>query len=408
MYDLIIIGAGTAGLSAAINIGLRKPDSKILILERQNRSGRKLSASGNGKCNITNEFWSEECYHSDNKTFVSEFVNRHSPAEVISFFDKCGIPSYENNGYYYPLSNQAKQVTEKLLDICCRLGIEINNESDVSSVIPLDNGYKIISDKEYFSKFVIIAAGSNAWNKLGGCESGYKLAEKLSLKLTNIYPGLTPIYVNDKQLSIAKGVRINGSVSLHIDTFSVKESGQIQVNEDNLSGIAIMNLSLHLPSFNQDKYECALWIDVIPTITWERLKDYINLQCRTQKNEMIGVMLMGLLPAPFVKYILKRVNINDHVLIGSLTEKQINRITSILKKLTFTPVEKKEFEKAQASLGGISTEEINCKSFELIRYPKMYAIGEILDMTGKCGGYNISFAVLSGMDAADSIVSQMK
>lgn len=408
MYDIIVIGAGCSGLCAAVNALLLKPDINVLLLEKQDKCGRKLSASGNGKCNVTNSDWNEECYHSSDNTFSKEFINNHSFNDVIDFFDKCGLPLYENDGYYYPLSNQAKQVTSKLLNICLGFGVDIKYSQEVKE-IKLDKTYTVkASDNNYESTYVIIATGSNAWDKLGGTDSGYKLALGLNLDMIKRYPGLSPIYVDDRDLKTAKGVRLNGIASLHINELVVKETGQIQINEDNLSGISIMNLSNYLSTFNPEDYKDCLWLDIMPSFSWDELRSYIDGQCKSFPDETVVRLLEGLFPHDFVIYLLRRINIDTKILISELSDKQKNKITSNIKKLTFTPKSNDRYDKAQVTLGGVSIEDINRSSFESIRYPNMYLIGEILDMTGKCGGYNISFAVLSALNASRDIVSKIK
>ena len=247
MYDLIVIGAGVSGLAAAISAKLEKSDIKVLVLEKQNKCGRKLSASGNGKCNVTNDVFNNSCYHSSERSFVSDFLNHHSKEEVIDFFNICGIPLYDNNGYYYPLSNHAKQVTGKLVDLCKRLGVVILTDEEVISI---ENKIVSTTNNSYKAANIIFACGSNAADRLGGSDSGYLLMKKLGISMSMLYPGLTPIYVDDNKLKKAKGVRLNGTVSLHINESVIRESGQIQINENNLSGIAIMNLSCYIPFYD--------------------------------------------------------------------------------------------------------------------------------------------------------------
>ncbi|MBR1599116.1 MAG: aminoacetone oxidase family FAD-binding enzyme [Lachnospiraceae bacterium] len=400
MYDLVIIGAGVSGLAAAISAKWENPQLNILILEKQSKCGRKLSASGNGKCNVTNEVFDEDCYHSSAKGFIADFVKEHSNSEVIDFFNKCGIPLYDDKGYYYPISNQAKQVTYKLLDLCSRLGVEIITDNEVTGI---KDKTVVTKDREYMSRNVIIACGSNAWDKLGGSSSGYDLINKLGISMTNIAPGLTPIYVTDDKLKHAKGVRINGTATLHINDSVIRESGQIQINEDNLSGIAMINLSCYIAGYDKESLESSLWLDVMPAFTWDELKEYITKEITNNNNEKVRTMLEGFLPSAFVDYLLSRISINGDILLEKLSEKQLNKITSNIKKLTFTPVLQSDYSRAQVSLGGVAVSEINTKTFECIKHPGLYVVGELLDMTGKCGGYNISFAVLSGMAAAKDI-----
>lgn len=436
MYDIIIVGAGASGLSTAAYAVLRKPETRILVIEKSNKCGRKLSASGNGKCNLTNALFEQDCYNSNDSEFVESFINKHSSDDVISFFDKCGILTYEKDGYYYPVSNQAKQVTSKLIDICIRNGVELINNSCVknihiinesnnigdsdnndnivdndeenkdNSVDKYNHFFKVATDEsEYISRNVIIACGSSASPELGGSDSGYKLVKKMGLSISTLYPVLSPIYVNDNDLHLAKRVRLNGVITLKHNDLTVKEEGQIQINSDNLSGIALMNLSCILPSFVFDNKKDSFYIDVLPDISWDNVRLLIDSQRRDHKNENVGVMLEGFFPRPFVNYILKRTRLDYDMNLDKLTDKQINKLSSNIKKLTFIPRINTDYGKSQVTLGGVDINEIDINSYESKKYPGLYIIGEILDMTGKCGGYNISFAVISALSAVDSILS---
>ena len=204
MYDIIIIGAGASGLSAALKASMIDSKLQILVLEKEAKCGRKLSASGNGKCNLTNSVFSKDCYHSIIGDLPSVFVENHNIDEVTDFFHDLGILTYDNNGYYYPISNKALQVTSALVKMCLLRGVEIINSCVVTSIkkINENDGYSVLAkDASYYGRNVILAAGSCASPMLGGCSLGYELAEQLGFTVTDLYPGLTPIYVDDKKVS---------------------------------------------------------------------------------------------------------------------------------------------------------------------------------------------------------------
>lgn len=410
MYDIVIVGAGAAGLSAAATAVMQKPDAKILILERGNKCGRKLSASGNGKCNLTNSFFDKDCYFSDSASFIEQFVDNNSPSDVIAFFEKCGILVYEKDGYYYPLSDMARQVTDRLLNICASHKVMIECDRCVVGIEAVGNCKSYLvktADNEYKCRKVIIATGSNSYPGLGGSECGYEIIKKMDIDMTEIYPVLIPLYVDDDKLSIAQGVRINAEVTLDFGDKKIKERGQVQINNNNLSGIAIMNLSCYLPKIEQSFLKDCLYIDYLPDISWDKLKSYISNQCIESICDNILSLLEGIFPTKFAKYLLGKLNIDSNTKTSKITEKQINKITSYIKKMRYTPLQNYDNEKSQASLGGVDIDEINTASYETRKYKGLYIVGEALDVTGKCGGYNLTFAILSGIKATQNALENL-
>lgn len=410
-YDVIIVGGGASGLCSAYQLAKKRPDFHILVIEKETVCGRKLSASGNGKCNLTNKAFSKERYHSQDVGFVDNWVKQHSYEELTAFFSELGVPSYEKNGYYYPCSNQAKQVTSVLYEKCRSNGVQFLLNTMVTSIKKASNDcYEVfLSDgKGYECDFLILCTGGKAAAKLGGSSSGYKLAKKLRHTVTKTHPVLCPIYVSDANVKLAKGVRLEGRVSLYIDSqMVIKESGQIQFNEDNLSGIVIMNLSGYMPFLNNsDKTDC-LHIDCLPYMSWEQWKQYVKRQCGYFPNQTIECLLTGVFPVGFVRYLLKKLSLSPTEKCMDITEKNINRLVSACKKLCFTPIACEDFDKAQVTGGGVSVKEIESSSFMSRYHKRLYITGELLDVNGDCGGYNLTFAMLSGIQAADHIANKM-
>lgn len=424
IYDVIIVGAGASGLIAAYALATRNRQRHILVIEKEKIPGRKLSAAGNGKCNLTNKSFCGERFYSRCESFVTEFADRHSFEEVISFLEEAGILMYEKDGYYYPVSNQARQVTNILYSGCLNMGVEFAFETEVCAVTHdsvcekgrRDSRYIVdvvqkpeVSSKNYQAERVILCMGGMAAPKLGGSKSGYKITKKLGLSQEKVYPVLTPAYVEDKDLRIARGVRLFADISLRKSGALVKkESGQLQINEDSLSGIAVMNLSCLFAFFSEAERKECLQIDTLPYMSWDELKLYIKKQCDKMPEKTLIAVLEGLFPVKFGEYLLKRLKLDKHILSGEITEKVLNRLTSLIKKMRFTPMVYTDYEKAQVTAGGVSVKEINIESFECRRYPGLFITGELLDVNGECGGYNLTFAMLSGLQAADYISREMK
>jgi len=416
-YDIVIIGAGASGLVAAYRAITQNSQLNILVLEKESTVGRKLNASGNGKCNLTNSNYDTNCYFSDSDNFISEWTQQHSYEDIISFFEEMGILLYERQGYYYPLSNQAKQVSSHLYEKSRMLGVEYRLNTKVTNIIQdkYQTGYRITAkDKDnkestYESMYVLLATGGYASAKLGGCKDGYKLASNMQLRCNSIYPVLSPIYVEDKHLSVAKGVRLDGKVMLKIqDEYIMKEEGQIQFNDNNLSGIVMMNASCYLNRRKNEMKHACIYLDVFPQYTWDNLKAFFVEQMNTFPETTLDVLLKGILPGNFVSYICKRLGLERSLTLKNVTDKMLNRITSALKKLEFLPVYKDDFDKAQVTGGGISVDEVSVDTFESKQYKHLYITGEVLDVNGKCGGYNLTFAILSAIQAMDNIIMKNK
>lgn len=416
-FDIIVIGAGASGLTAAYQAASTSTELNILVLEKETIPGRKLSAAGNGKCNLANQDFHSDCYFSESKHMIEEWTAHHSYKEILSFFETLGILLYQKNGYYYPVSNQGKQVTELLYQKSLDLGVTYALQTRATAIhscsLNKTVSYQIDAIQEngnqisYETRCLILATGGKSAPKLGGCQDGYQLAENLKLACTPIYPVLSPIFVNDTRLTLAKGVRLNGTVTLKYDgDCSVKEFGQIQLNEKSLSGIVMMNLSCYLNSVSVPWQEDCLHIDLLPDFTWNQLMDFFLSQKRRFPMESLELLLQGILPKSFVRYLVARLHMNGTENLNSLSKRQWNKITSTLKKLTFTPIQKEDYEKAQVTGGGISLEEVEFTSFCSKKYPDFYITGELLDINGKCGGYNLTFAVLSGIQAATDITNK--
>ncbi|MBE5923785.1 MAG: aminoacetone oxidase family FAD-binding enzyme [Lachnospiraceae bacterium] len=412
MYDVIIVGAGTAGLASAVYTAMNNQNLKIMLLEKESKCGRKLSASGNGKCNITNSEWSFDCYSSDNEAFIDDFVSKHNPSEIIRFFELLGIPLYEKNGYYYPFSNMAKQVTSILIDELDRRKVSIVCDAKVTRIRHDENNkhYYVyannMGNKPIEAKNVILALGSNASPKLGGSNT-LDIIKKLEIGTVPFMPSLCPIYVEDDLLKLAKGVRVDGKVNICVGKKIYSESGQVQFNDNNLSGIALMNLSKYVYELKGDEFKDALFIELLPEYSWDKLKEYIICTINIFMKRSVINMLDGFLPHQLSVYILRRLKFEEDMRIGDLSDKQINRLTSCIKMLNFTPKLYEDYDKAQVSLGGVKVKEIDADTFESRKYPGLYIVGEVLDMTGKCGGYNISFAILSAIAASRNILGDL-
>lgn len=407
--DIVIIGAGAAGLICAYRIAKNTKQS-VLVIEKESYPGKKLKAAGSGKCNITNKDYRQDWYHSKEKAVLDDFLKEHSYKEILDLFDELGIAYYEQNGYYYPLSNQGKQVVELINKRCLDEGVEFMPDSLVTKVDSNDKGYTVTYENDRGTnqvacQRVVFATGGKASKKLGGSETGYQMMDVMGISMTDIFPALCPIYINDPLLKIAKGVRVKGIVSIKkIDGEFLRDEGQIQFNEDCISGICVMNLSSFFYPWMKENKMGGLFLDLLPGYQWSQVKEFLLKHQSLFGEETLLNCLDALLPRGLSLYILARCKYDKQTKMAELEEKGIHKIASMLKKLELNYCNQADYEKAQVTNGGVNLCEVSMQTFESQRYKGLYLLGELLDVNGNCGGYNITFAMLSAMVAAADII----
>lgn len=412
-YDVVIVGAGASGLTAAYKLSKEAPYLKICVIEKEKIPGRKLKAAGNGKCNITNLNYNVECYHSESFDVFNQWFTTHSFTDVLKLFDELGIAYYEQGGYYYPLSNQGKQVVDVFEKRCKNSGVSFMYETTVCEVNQLHGEYMIdcCSEKKQETikcQYLFMATGGFVSPKLGGSESGYHLLKNMDIRLTTILPGLSPIYVSD-DISSVKGIRITGTVTVKNKSGEVaRETGQIQFNENNISGIVIMNLSNIYNKWLLTNEAALLYIDLLPDYSWDGLKAFFDYHLANYPEETLLDCLNCILPVAMGKYILNRCKCDGNKMMKAANDKMLNKLTSNIKKMQLNCIYKNSCDKAQVTCGGVALEEIKIDSFETVKYKNLYILGELLDVNGNCGGYNISFAILSAIDAANEMIHKLE
>ena len=394
MSKVIIIGGGVSGLTAAIT--LRKKGNDVVILERNDKVLKKLLLTGNGKCNYFNEDFNSNHYHSSSLNDLDVIINENEKNKLLDFYSDLGIVPYIKNGYYYPYSNQATNIKNLLLNKAKELNIEIINEVLVTDIEKNDK-FIIKTDKgEFTSDKLVIAAGSYSYPKTGSDGSLFKVVEKLGHSIIKVLPALTGLIGKENYFKDWHGVRTNVNVKLYEDNNFIKEeNGEIQLTDYGVSGICIMQLSgIVACGLNEGKSEKVV-INFIPDYDKEWLYNYFN----KFNNKSISEVLENLLNYKLSNIIIKKLGYSYDDKINSIDiNKLIDEITSFELEIVGT----NSFENAQTCSGGVSLEEVNLNNFESKKVSGLYLVGEVLDIYGDCGGYNLSFAFLSGLKVGDN------
>ena len=390
-----VLGAGASGLMAAITAARNNED--VTILNNANKPGKKILMTGNGKCNITNLSMNESFYDDDCKAYVKDALGLFSEKDTLKFFEGIGVHTYDKDGYVYPLSNQASTVLNHMLLEAERLGVNVVNECIVKDI----KGNTIIcEDREVNFDKLIIATGGVTAKKSGSDGSSYDLIKKLGHTVISPVPVLTGVVCLNKRLKDISGVRSKVVANLIYDGKIIdSESGECQFSDKGLSGICIFNLSIKIKKLIEKKGNKDIVIDLelCPEITKEDLENL--LKNSKELNMPVADVLNGFINFKLATYICKNANVNPYKESTELSDKDIRVLTEKIKHFTFNVSELINSDNAQATSGGVVLSEVDSKTMKSLKNENIYFAGEVLDVVGKCGGYNLQFAFSSGFIA---------
>lgn len=402
MQKIVIIGAGASGLMTAITS--KNNSNEVILLERNSEVGKKILATGNGRCNYWNSDQSLTNYHSTNKEFLSEIITESNCQEVQNVFTKLGIIPKIKSGYYYPSSNQATSIRNALLTECLEKGVIIKTNIYVTNIEKKDNLFIIETQTETFkADILVIATGAKASPKTGSDGNGYLLAKKLNHTIINPLPALVQLKTTGDFLKAWSGVRTDVKVFSREDNNIIgMEEGEIQLTDYGVSGICIFNLSSNIArGLSQNKKE-ELIINFLPFIEGSA-KEWLEEREKYITKTTISNQLESILNYKLVQVILNKSKINKTAYYEDLTETEKTTLLKNLTNFTITITGTNSFDNAQVTSGGIPLTEINLKTMESKLIKNLYFAGEILDVDGKCGGYNLGFAWLTGLIIGKSI-----
>lgn len=387
-----IIGAGASGMAAAL-AAAENPEVEVLVLERQSRVGRKLLATGNGRCNLTNLHALEGGYHGESPDFSKEALTRFSPEETLAWFRSLGLYTVaEPSGRVYPYSDQANSVVDVLRLAMDKPNITLVTGFTVEKIRREPEGFTLGSREDsYFCHKVIVACGGLAGSKLGGTMSGYQLLGKLGHRSTRLRPALVQIKCGWGGVVGLKGVRANCHVKIFRDeALFAQSTGELQFTEMGLSGPVIFEISRDV-CFGKGDWEARL--DFLPEMSPAELE--AMLLERQQRNFPMEELLTGILHNRLGRVLTKAAGIGGRQA-GELTREEIAQVCRTVKAFAIPLTEPLGMDSAQVTAGGVLTENFDPQTMESRLVPGLYACGEVLDVDGDCGGYNLQWAWSSG------------
>ncbi len=412
-YNTIIIGAGASGLLAACELSTQM--DSILVIDRMDAPGKKILATGNGKCNMTNLYMERNCFRGTAGDLAYRISMSMTPEALREYFFRLGLLTMERNGYVYPITEQAKTVLKTLLfhlekkEIPIRLGEKVRN---IKAIKPA--GFLIETDRmEYTADNVILACGGKASPNLGSDGSGYDLVKQLKIKTKKPMPALTGLCSPKKMFKSLSGVRTKGCISYFgKDGHYVKETGEIQLAAYGISGIPVFQISRYViedlekeREKNHTKPEpVEVLFDFFPDMTFQDLKAAFYCLRKIEGTTCADV-LGGVVHEKWVPVLLGESGISPKDSPDCVPEKKWNKLIQFLKQYPIPIQGYRDFEFAQACQGGVLASEIT-QEMESVKYPGLYLTGELVDVDGTCGGYNLHWAFASGYYAAQSILKK--
>ncbi len=396
MRTVAIIGGGAAGMTAAITAA-NDPRNNVILYERQQRVGRKLLSTGNGRCNLTNTAASPERYNGG-ADFVKTALSAYPPARVLEFFRALGLVTAEEyGGRVYPRSDAANSVVDVLRFALQKPSIAVRSACPVTAVRKKGGGFEVVTDEgEDYADFVVVACGGCAGAKVGGVKDGYELLRSLGHRRTGLYPALAPITTEPEYPRALKGVRADAAVWL-TGAARGESRGEIQFTEKGVSGPAVFDLCRAVSTAGDGKK--TLHINFLRGFARDETEALLNNRRALSPELPAEELFTGVLHNRVGKMAVKYAGVAGTKPMKELTDGEIR--AAALAAMDFAlPVKGTEgFEQAQVTAGGMDTREFDPATMESRLVPHLYACGEVLDVDGECGGFNLQWAWASGLTA---------
>jgi len=400
--QVLVVGGGASGMMAAITAA--RNGARVLVLEKKKRLGRKLLATGNGRCNFTNKVQEKNCYRSSEADLPMRVIQKFSWEDSVRFFDEIGVLARNREGYYYPASNQAVTVLRALERELVRLGAEIHTEEAVSDVERRagQNGrdaFLVKTDKgSYLAKKVILSTGGMAAPVYGSTGDGYACAKRLGHHVALPVPALTSLVLDGDFMKAWGGVRIHGKVSLYNDKDCLlcEDSGEVQMVSYGISGIPVFQVSHYAARELAENRSVILSLDSMPDYSRDWILDALLKRQRHNGEQSMGDLLGGMMPDKLAGVYLRQTKIAVSGRASETEKGRLEELAAVIKQMKIPVKAVSGFERAQVTAGGVHLSEVNPDTMESEVCRGLYLTGELLDVDGICGGYNLQWAWATG------------
>ena len=400
--NVIIVGGGASGLVAAISAA--RNGANVTIIEQKDRLGKKILSTGNGKCNLTNEYMEIECFRGDDTSIVSKVLDKFGYKETCQFFESLGVILKNRQGYIYPISDQATTIVDILCMEVEHLNVNVVLNESVVSVNRTKKGFMVKTNGNvYYAESVILATGGKASPVLGSDGSGYGIAKSFGHKISPVVPALVQLQGKGNFFKNISGVRTNATVSIYVDGEMLgKDTGELQLTNYGISGIPVFQISRYAAKALHQKKTVKAEIDFLPTMTMEELSNYMEQRKQLHLHKKMGEFFVGMFHSKLIDLFLKIAKVDNKTYVKDVMERQWQILLKLIKSF-FVEIEgTNSFEQAQICAGGVKTTEINPDTLESLCEEGLYLTGELLDVDGICGGYNLQWAWATGFIAGEN------
>lgn len=408
VYDVLVIGGGAAGLVAAIAAKRTNKNLNIIVCEACDRVCKKLITTGNGRCNITNRNADISKYHGSDLSFAEDVFNKYFVDETVNFFSDIGVEIvFEEDGRAYPYSYQASSVVDALRFTADELGITLICNCRVFDLTQKDIYTVNTSEGDFFAKTVLVTGGLLSGGKSVGSDgSVLQILKDKGFKTSKITPAIVQLKTETDIFRQLKGIKVNATATLKIDNKKIRqEYGEVLFTDYGLSGPPILQISREVPR-HITKREVEL--DFAPDYSFDNLLGVLKRRRENLKNRTLENFLTGFLNKRVGQVLLKKIGLKLNESVADLSDKNLNTIAEAIKKTSISILDTTGFNNSQVTAGGISTNEFNPADMQSVKFKGLFAAGEILDIDGDCGGYNLQWAWSSAFAAADGIVHYLK
>ena len=399
--EIAVIGGGASGLMAAITA--KKLGKEVIILERKDRILKKVLITGNGRCNITNVNANISNYFGKNISSVENILNRFTPQDTMDFFNELGIVcNEENRGKVYPLSEQASSVVDALRFEAEKLGIKIETEFYVRKIEKDGFKFRIYSEdrKKIEAGRVIIAAGGQSYPELGSNGSGFELAKELGHSVTKLSPSIVQLKTEKYQVKGLQGIKTDVAVTAYGDNKKIcTYDGELLFTDYGISGNVVFNISFVMPLYKNVEFE----IDFMEKFDYNELYEMLKERKRILSHLTMENYFNGMINKKLGQFLSKVSGIEKlSKPVKDLNDSDIRKLCTVLKKYRVKILETTGFKNAQVTAGGVSLDEVNTETLESKIVKGLYFSGEVLDVYGECGGFNLQWAWASGYIAGEN------
>lgn len=403
LSDIIIVGAGASGLMAGISAACQ--NARVVILEHMDRPGKKLLLTGNGKCNYTNQAQGVSYYRGSDPAFVLPVFSQFGFDQMVDFLQRLGIhPRIKRDGYFYPASEQAAAMLEVLLLEARRLGVVIECNVGIRSIQrKKEKFYFETKQGSYTSKSCILATGGKSYKRTGSDGSGIPYIRHFSHHIADLVPALVSLKAKEACCQEWKALRVQGRAAAYVaGQLIAEDTGELQFTEDGISGIPVFQISRYIAKALHENKSCYVVLDFMPEYSPEQLAVLLKHRFyQYGKHKNVYQAMLGLFHSRLIPLLMKLSGISPEAVAGSCGSAQIKALVNGIKNFKIDVPATRSFDFAQVTAGGVLTAEINHKTLESKLVKNLFFAGEVIDIDGMCGGYNLQWAFCSGYVAGE-------